>query len=234
MKRLSLEAASQRPRFCDMPWLQFLAALLLFSCGLIHAQVDVSGTLLGAVTDPSGAVVPGVRITAQNSQTGLIMITTSDERGNYLFASLPRGSYRIKCESAGFQMFAASGIAVQSQQVVTLPIALQVGAATESVEVSAAATIVDVTNSTIKTTYDEKLMGALPVWGRDARQTMELLMPGAVAAGTGLSYNVPITSFNGVSGLTNNYRLRKAARIRGTYFQAGSRGHAVRLAGAPS
>jgi len=185
----------------------YVAALLLFPWGSIHAQVDVSGKLLGTVTDPSSAVVPGARIAAQNSETGLMVRTTSDERGNYLFASLPPGSYSVKCESAGFQTFTASGIVLQSQTAVTLPIALQVGAATQSVEVSAAAAIVDTTNSTIQTTYDEKLMAALPVWGRDPRETMELLMPGAVAAGTGASYNVPVTSFNGTSGLSNNYRI---------------------------
>ena len=84
---------------------------------------------------------------------------------------------------------------------------LKVGAITESVEVSAAAMMVDTATSSIQTTYDEKLMASLPVWGRDPRQSMELLMPGAVAAGTGASYNVPVTSFNGVSGLTNNYRI---------------------------
>ena len=67
--------------------------------------------------------------------------------------------------------------------------------------------MVDTVTSTVQTTFDEKLLTAMPVWGRDPRQTLELLMPGAAAAGTGASYNVPVTSFNGVSGLSNNYRI---------------------------
>ena len=180
---------------------------LLLCCCPARAQVDVSAKLLGTVTDPTGAVVPGAQITAKNQQTGTESTTTADERGSFMFPSLPTGSFTINCEAAGFKKFVSSDIVLQAQKTVTLAVQLKVGAITESVEVSAAAMMVDTATSSIQTTYDEKLMASLPVWGRDPRQSMELLMPGAVAAGTGASYNVPVTSFNGVSGLTNNYRI---------------------------
>ena len=187
-------------------WL--LGAMLVFMCGCAAlAQVDISAKLLGTVSDPTGAVVPGAQISVKNQQTGLAARVSSDERGNYIFASLPPGSYILTCEAAGFKTYTSSDVVLQAQKTITLPVALEVGVATQSVEVSAAGAMVDTATSTVQTTYDEKLMTAIPVWGRDPRNTMELLMPGSVPAGTGASYNVPVNSFNGVSGLSNNYRI---------------------------
>ncbi len=183
-----------------------LVALAVF-CRLALAQVDVSANLVGTVTDTSSAVVPGAKVTVRNQQTGLELRTSSDERGDFSFPSLPTGNFTVTCEAAGFKKFVSSDIVLQARKTTTLAVSLEVGAITESVEVTAAAAMVDTASSSIQTTYDEKLMTSLPVWGRDPRISMELLMPGAVAAGTGASYNVPVTSFNGVSGLTNNYRI---------------------------
>ena len=187
-------------------WL--LGAILVLLCGsAAFAQVDISAKLLGTVSDATGAVVPGAQITVQNQQTGLEMRVNSDERGNFFFASLPPGAYTLTCEATGFKKYTSPDVMLQAQKTVTLPVGLEVGVATQSIEVSAAAAMVDTATSTVQTTYDEQLLAALPVWGRDPRNTMELLMPGSMAAGTGASYNVPVNSFNGVSGLSNNYRI---------------------------
>jgi hypothetical protein len=184
-----------------------LPLLLLFLSSPLLAQVDISAQLLGIVADSSGAVIPKVQVEASNQQTGLIVTATSDENGNYRFASLPAGTYTVSCARDGFKKFTASDIVLQAQKVITLPIVLEIGAATQTVEVSAAAAMVDTTTSTVQSTYDEKLMMALPIFGRDGRTTMERLLPGSIPAGTGASYDVPVTSFNGASGLTNNYRI---------------------------
>jgi hypothetical protein len=191
------------------PWITWLACImLLLACGCAAlAQVDISAKLLGTVSDPTGAVVPGAHVSARNQQTGRVLAVESDERGDFVFASLPPDNYTVTCEAAGFKMFTSSDVVLQAQKTVTLLVGLEVGVATQSVEVSAASAMVDTATSTVQTTYDGKLMEALPVWGRDPRNTMELLMPGSMAAGTGASYNVPVNSFNGVSGLANNYRI---------------------------
>jgi hypothetical protein len=187
-------------------WVPALALLLFLLCPLA-AQVDVSASLTGSVTDPSGAAIPGAQLAARNQNTGLEVKATTDARGAYTFSSLPPGTYRVSCDATGFKQFVASEVVLQAQKTVTVPVSLELGAASERVEVSAAAAMVDTVTATVQTTYDEKLIAALPVWGRDPRQSMELLMPGAVDAGMGASYNVPVTSFNGVSGLSNNYRI---------------------------
>ena len=190
-------------------WVAWLiTAILVLACNwAASAQVDISAQLIGTVSDPTGAVVPGAQISAKNQQTGLLLRVTSDERGSFIFASLPAGTYTLTCEVAGFKTHTSSDVVLQAQKTVSLMVALEVGVASQSVEVSAASAMVDTATSTVQTTYDEKLMTALPVWGRDPRNTMELLMPGSMAAGTGASYNVPVNSFNGVSGLSNNYRI---------------------------
>ncbi len=185
----------------------YLLVLLAVTCFTLTAQVDIAGQLIGTVTDPSGAAIPGARIAVRSAQTNVESKTVSDGRGNFAFPSLATGTYTVECEAQGFKKFESQGVVVQAQKTSNLVVALEIGATTESVEVSAAAAMVDTATSTVQTTYDEKLISALPVWGRDPRESMELLMPGAVAAGTGASYNVPVTSFNGVSGLSNNYRI---------------------------
>src|SRR5689334_23011834 len=69
------------------------------------AQVDVSAKLLGTVMDPTGAVIPQAQIVVQNEQTGLVLTAQSDERGNFIFPSLPAGTFSVSCEAAGFKKF---------------------------------------------------------------------------------------------------------------------------------
>jgi hypothetical protein len=171
------------------------------------AQVDVSGQLSGSMTDSTGAVIPNISVTAQNHQTGVETSAITDERGNFLFASLPPGSYTVTCQANGFKKFIANDIVLQSSRISTVRIVLEVGTASQSVEVSSSAAMVNTVTSTVQTTYDQKLLAAIPVLGRDPRQTMEYLMPGATPAGTAVSSSMPVTSFNGVAGTSNNYRI---------------------------
>jgi hypothetical protein len=193
---------------CKLSWLNVLAlALPLLLCSPLLAQVDVTARLVGTVTDPSGAVVPGAQLLARNQQTALELKATTDDKGDFNFPSVPPGAYTISCEVQGFKKFVSTDVVVTSQRTYTLPVVLQVGTTTQTIEVSAAAAMVDTVTATVQSTYDEKLMATLPVYGRDARVVLERLLPGSVDAGTGASYDVKVTSFNGVSGLSNNYRI---------------------------
>jgi hypothetical protein len=181
--------------------------LLLSLPSPIFAQVDISAQLQGSVVDQSGSVIPGAQLVATDQATALQYTATSDERGNYLFRSLPAGTYTVSCEHPGFTKYVSAGNVILPQKVFTLNVALRVGAVTQTVNVEATAAMVDTVTSTIQTGYQETLMTAIPVIGRDPRDTLELLVPGAQPAGLGQSSSVPITQFNGVSGLTNNYRV---------------------------
>src|SRR2546423_15557807 len=94
----------------------YIVALLL--CALIclvvlpaHAQT-FRGTILGTVTDPNGAVVPGTKITAKNVGTGLVRETVTDTEGNYTIAELPIGTYEVRAEQTGFVATVISNVLV--------------------------------------------------------------------------------------------------------------------------
>lgn len=94
-------------------------------CSPLLAQVDVTARLVGTVTDPSGAVVPAAQLVARNQLTGVETRATSDERGSFVFPSLPSGTYTVTCEVTGFQTFVTPGIVLQAGKIVTLPTVLQ-------------------------------------------------------------------------------------------------------------
>jgi len=171
------------------------------------AQMDISAKLVGTISDQTGAVIPGARISAVNTQTGLRIQTTSNANGDYEFVSVPVGTYTVTCSRDGFRSSVVTDVTVHAGDSITLPVSLQVGAAAATVTVSGTSAVVDTQTANIQTTIDTALLTSVPVEGRDPRESLELLMPGAVYAGTGVSYNVPVTSFNGNSGEANNYSI---------------------------
>jgi hypothetical protein len=112
---------------------------------------------------------------------------------------------------SGFKSFVATDVVLHSGAPITLPIALRVGVTAETVSVSGSTAIVDTVTANNLTTVSADLIEGIPVQGRDPRESMEVLMPGATAAGTGASFFIPVTSYNGVSQLTNNYDIDGAA-----------------------
>src|SRR5256886_2891650 len=100
------------------------------------AQTD-RGTLTGTVSDPSGAVIPGVAIEAKNIQTGATYQAGSSETGNYTLTQLPAGTYELSATLPGFKKFVREGIIVSVATVLRIDVTLEVGAAGESVTVEA-------------------------------------------------------------------------------------------------
>ncbi|MGA7340232.1 MAG: carboxypeptidase-like regulatory domain-containing protein [Terracidiphilus sp.] len=191
-------------------WPRLLAAIgcliLLFSaCSRAFAQIDISASLTGLVTDQNGAVVPNAMVTVRNVDTGVQAKTSSNGIGSYQFVSLAAGTYTVSCAVPGFKRFTADQVVLHAGGTTSLPVILQVGMASETVTVSGSSAMVDTQTANNLITIDPDLIDAIPVLGRDPRESMEVLMPGATAAGTGASFFIPVTSFNGVSQLSNNY-----------------------------
>jgi len=114
-----------------------LTSLWLFvsSIGPAWAQSD-RGTITGTVTDPSGAVISGASVTASNTATGFRTTTVTSASGNYTIPLLPVGIYDVTVEASGFKKYVQPGITVDLGQTVSLDIRMQVGARTETVEVT--------------------------------------------------------------------------------------------------
>lgn len=188
-----------------------LFCLIMVANGSLFAQIDISASLSGTVADQTGGIVPGAVVTARNTLTGVTSNATSNGTGLYQFASLQAGTYTVMCTMKGFKAFLADKVVLHAGSTGNLPVILQVGAINETVTVSGSTAMVDTETANNLTTIDSDLMQSIPVSGRDPRESMEVLMPGATAAGTGASFFIPVTSFNGVSQLTNNYDIDGAA-----------------------
>lgn len=122
-------------------------AVLLLGAGMLWAQSNSTGAVTGTVTDPSGAVVPGAVVHLDQASHNVHLSTTASSTGNFAFQHLAPGAYRVSVSAKGFKRQTAVVI-VQVGQVANLPAKLQVGSSTTTVEVTGAATGVQVNTST--------------------------------------------------------------------------------------
>jgi len=146
-------------------------SLLLGWATMAHAQV--TGTIKGQITDPSGAAVSSANITIINSETDISRVTTSDTAGNYLVLALPVGNYKEKAAKAGFQESTRSGIELNVGQEVSVDLRLELSAVKAAVTVSEDAPIVNTTTSDISGLVGAKEIKELPLNGR----SYDLLLP---------------------------------------------------------
>ena len=138
---------------------------------LVLAGLTLSGQTVGEITgqvgDPSGAGVPNSVLTLTNTTTNAVRQATSNEQGLYTFPSVPPGIYNIKVEHPGFKTTTSNNVEVQVQQTVRLDLTLQVGQVSESVEVSAAADLLQAENATVGTVVETQSITQLPLNGRE-------------------------------------------------------------------
>src|SRR6059036_1385226 len=118
--------------------------LLVFALAGAAAWAQATtAQISGTVKDQSGAVLPGVEITATQTATSAKRSTVSNETGNYIFASLPIGPYMLQAELPGFKSYVQTGIVLQVDDSPTINVILQVGRVSEQVEVQANAALVE-------------------------------------------------------------------------------------------
>jgi hypothetical protein len=141
-----------------------------------------NATLGGTVSDSTGALIPGVTITATNTGTGIVSTSISNEAGAYQFASLQTGTYKVSAELPGFQTQTFNSVALGVSQQVRLNFTLQVGSVAQTVEVTAAVdTSIATTSSSVGTVLPEYKVRDLPLAGRNV---MDLL---GTTTGAGLT-----------------------------------------------
>jgi hypothetical protein len=157
-----------------------VAFVLGISVGSAYA-VDVNARIKGSVTDPSGAVVPGATVIATNTATGVKYPTKTLANGDYLFPQLPVGTYSISVSSPGFKTFAATGIVLTIDQEYVEPVKLEVGNASETLEVAADAVQVNTTDMQLSNIVNSQQMVELPLIGRNFTG-LELIEPGVQAS----------------------------------------------------
>jgi hypothetical protein len=158
----------------------------LLIAGASWAQTN-RGTITGIVTDPSGAVVPGVAINVTNTATGVANNVTTNESGVYTVPMLPAGIYKLSAEKTGFKKNEHSGILVQVGETVRLDFALTVGQETQIVEVTAAAPLLQrdtSDNGTVVTPQDVEDLPLTSFGDQRSPAFFMQLAPGVTGKGT--------------------------------------------------
>src|SRR5579875_33638 len=182
----------------------------------VYAQV-AGATLLGSVTDPSGAAMPNARISIQNTATGVVRTVTTDSSGFYSAPNLLPGSYKVTVAAKGFATTMESGITLRVGAQQTLNVSMKVGQTTQSLTVTGAAPTVQLANSTLSAQVTATTVRQLPLNGRDWTQ-LATLQPGINAVVTQASTNSATAnranrgfgnqlSDSGHSPYENNYRV---------------------------
>src|SRR6185437_14018076 len=142
-----------------------LAAGIALSASTLFGQT--LGAVTGRITDPSASAIPGATITLTNVGTNAARNTVSTDDGDYTLPSVPPGIYNLKVEHAGFATAASNNLEVQVQQTVRADFCLKIGQITESVEVSAAADMLQTENASVGTVISNKGVTELPLNGRN-------------------------------------------------------------------
>lgn len=189
--------ASRRLRFC----LLFTAFAVLLSCltlPRLSAQSD-TGSIVGTVTDSTGAMIPGAAITATNTENGLKLTAVSNATGGFKILAVPRGNYKVQISAKGFQSQTAEvTIIVTTTQ--NVPFQLTPSGGTTTVEVTAAVPLVNVTDATVGATIQGAQVTELPLNGRNFSQ-LALLTPGVTRGAYG-----DVASGGGSSNMTETIR----------------------------
>ena len=158
--------------------LRFVFVVFALSTVAAFAQ-DTTGTILGTITDSSGAVLPGVTITVKNTDTSQTRVAVSDAAGRYRMPLLPPGHYEVAAQLSGFQTLVRSGITLTVGEQAVIDGKMSVGNVSESITVEGAAPLVETTTGTISSVVTEQQLGSMPLNGRDVTQLV-LLQPGVV------------------------------------------------------
>ena len=138
---------------------------LIISLAPLSAQTT-TGSIVGTVTDPSSAVIGGANITVTNMDTNISVKTTTDQAGNYVVTPLAIGRYSVTVEAAGFKKSVRSDITLNVQDRIRVDAALEVGAVSDTVEVQAAAPLLQTDTSYLGQVVDSQRIVDLPLNGR--------------------------------------------------------------------
>ena len=159
-------------------------ALVLFFSSAAFGQRDL-GTITGTVTDAQGAAVPNAQITIIEDATGLSYDAHSNESGTYSRPLLKAGTYTVTIEAAGFQKSQQKNVIVQPSTPTPVNISLQVGNASQTVEVTAAAPLLQTETPAIGATLNSQAMTELPLGGQRTFTFLARLSPGVLPAEPG-------------------------------------------------
>ena len=148
----------------SIPFWVMLGLLLLCPAAARRARAQVLyGSIVGTVTDQTGAVVPGAVVTAKNTSTGLSRQATTDATGYYSLPNLQEGTYDLSVTASGFSPYTQTGVNVPINIVTRIDLPIRVGAIAEQVSVEASSSVLQTTKADVSTTLSDQAIGNLPL-----------------------------------------------------------------------
>src|SRR6202167_4203044 len=177
---------------CSLRCLATLTLITVFLPVLTHAQ-DATARITGTVTDSTGAVIPGVQVTVTNTATQIAREATTDHDGFYQVLALSIGNYKVTATRDGFRTVVSTEYKLLINQALRVDFKMQVGTATEKVEVGAEAAPVETVSATLGQSVTGRVLTNMPLNGRDTLD-LGLLQPG-------------VTESNDDNGGAGNYSI---------------------------
>jgi hypothetical protein len=204
---------SERPSWVFVRVL--LPALIVMSVFLMSqatAQM-ITADIVGTVTDPNGAIIPGAKVTIVNTDTQLLRFMSTTNTGDFVFALLPPGKYTVGVEQSGFKAYKVEGISLAAGDRTRVNVQLDLGSATETVSVSSSTVpLLQTDTSTVQNVMNERSVQDLPLNGRNPQSLVQITAgvnagsPNAISGGARPDDRRPGFTFsaNGQSDLSNN------------------------------
>ena len=155
-----------------------MRVLLAFLLTAFFASAQsTTQSIEGIVSDNTGAVIAGAKVTVTNVGTNVSLTTTSNSTGNYTFPLIQVGDYSVRCEMKGFKVEIVKNLRVETAAQARQDFRLDVGAVTESIEVAANAVMLNTENATVGAVIENRRIVELPLNGRNM-QNLAVLVPG--------------------------------------------------------
>jgi hypothetical protein len=159
--RKPFQSAWEKP-----PLAAFLVVCIVFLFGAMSAWAGITGSISGVVTDPSGAVVPGVRVTATSTSTNLEFTAVSDAQGFYIFPVLNVDTYTVKIGHPSFKNYQQNNIKIDANSAIRVDVKLELGAVTNTVTVGANALQVETESTQMGEVIEKEKITSVPLNGR--------------------------------------------------------------------
>jgi len=172
-----------------------ICSALAFLAVPLRAQL-YSGSVTGVVSDPTGAVIPGAKVTLTDTTKGYAFTASSDAVGRYILRNLPPSNYRISVGAPGFKTSTRTGIVLDVGQNATVNVSMELGTTTQTVQVTGAPPLLDTQDSTTGQEVNRTYINDLPLVGRGVFD-LAFLAPGVNPA--------PGNAFGSSGGVANNF-----------------------------
>ncbi len=203
-----------------------LCTFALFVAGRLQAQVR--GTIAGYVRDSTGAVIPAAKVALMSEQTGARRETSTDAEGFYQFLGLSTGTYTMEVSAANFKRYQNTAIQLELDQNLRSDIQLEVGAVTESVQVTGSATVVDTRSATLSTVVDDRRVVDLPISNRNV-MGLAALIPGVTQVNSPSNSDVTDPRAGPTLTVHGTRADQFYQSLNGTYFNNPSRNTALNV-----